>query len=177
MLLDLLRNRRSIRKYTDQEIEEEKLELLIEAVLRSPSSRSLTPWEFVVVNDREVIARLARAKTHGSSFLAGAPLAIVVCADPAKSDVWIEDASIAALLLHLCAADLGLGSCWIQIRNRQHDDQTSSEIYVQQILGLKPDIAVEAIVAIGYSAEDKPGRAAETLLYERVSYNKYGNRG
>ena len=176
MLLDLLRNRRSIRKFTDQEIEAEKLDLLIEAVLRSPSSRSLNPWEFIVVTDRDAIAQLARAKTHGSSFLAGAPLAIVVCADPAKSDVWVEDASIASLLLHLCATDLGLGSCWIQIRNRQHDQKTDSDSYVKNLLGLKPDMAVEAIVAIGYGAEEKQGHPADTLLYERVSYEKYGNR-
>ena len=176
MLLDLLRERRSIRKFTDQKIEEDKLEILIEAVLRSPSSRSLNPWEFVVVTDEDSIAALARSKTHGSSFLAGAPLAIVVCADPAKSDVWVEDASIASLLLHLCAADLGLGSCWIQIRNRQHDETTDSDTYVKDILDLKPDMAVEAIIAIGYGAEDKSGHSADTLLYERVSYEKFGNR-
>lgn len=176
MLLELLRKRRSIRKFTGQKIEEEKLDILIEAALRSPSSRGLNPWEFVVVTDSGTIGELARSKTHGSSFLAGAPLAIVVCADPAKSDVWIEDTSIASLLLHLCAADLGLGSCWIQIRKRQHDEKTGSETYVKNILGLKPDMTVEAIVAIGYSAEEKPGRGDDTLLYERISYEKYGNR-
>jgi nitroreductase len=176
MLLDLLRERRSIRKFTDQKIEEEKLDILIEAVLRSPSSRSLNPWEFVVVTDEDTIGALARSRPSGSSFLAGAPLAIVVCADPAKSDVWVEDTSIASLLLHLCAADLGLGSCWIQIRKRHHDNQTDSDTYVKNILDIKPDMAVEAIVAIGYRAEEKPGHAADTLLYERVSYEKYGNR-
>ena len=176
MLLDLLRKRRSIRRFTDQKVEGEKLEVLIESVLRSPSSRGLSPWEFVVVTDEDTIGELARAKTHGSSFLAGAPLAIVVCADPAKSDVWVEDTSIAALLLHLSATDLGLGSCWIQIRNRQYDEQTGSETYVKSILGLDPDMSVEAIVAIGYSAEEKQGRDSESLLYDRISYEKYGNR-
>ena len=176
MLIDLLRERRSIRKFTDQKIEEEKLDILIEAALRSPSSRSLNPWEFVVVTDKDTISALARSKTHGSSFLAGAPLAVVVCADTTKSDVWVEDASIASLLLHLCAADLGLGSCWIQIRNRQHDDTTDSDTYVKDLLGLKPDMAVEAILAIGYGAEEKPGREAQTLLYDRIHYEKYGNR-
>jgi nitroreductase len=175
MLLDLLRERRSIRKFTDQKIEEGTLDILIEAVLRSPSSRSINPWEFVVVTDKETIGALARSRSSGSSFLAGSPLAIVVCADPAKSDVWVEDASIAALLLHLCAADLGLGSCWIQIRKRQHDSQTDSDSYVKNILDIKPDMAVEAIVAIGYKAEEKPGHAIDTLLYERISYQRYGN--
>ncbi len=176
MLLDLLRERRSIRKFTDRKIEEEKVDLLVEAALRSPSSRSLNPWEFVVVTDKDTIGALARSRSSGSSFLAGAPLAIVVCADPAKSDVWVEDTSIAALLLHLSATDLGLGSCWIQIRNRQYDQQTGSETYVKSILGLDPDLSVEAIVAIGYGAEEKPGRNSESLLYDRISYEKYGNR-
>lgn len=176
MLLELLRKRRSIRQFTDQKVDEEKLEILIESVLRSPSSRGLNPWEFVVVTDTDTIGALARSKTHGSSFLAGAPLAIVVCADPAKSDVWIEDTAIASLLLHLCAADLGLGSCWIQIRNRQYNEQTDSETYVKNILELGPDMSVEAIVAIGYGAEEKPGRDGDSLLYERISYEKYGNR-
>lgn len=170
MLLDLLRKRRSIRQFTDQKVEKEKLEVLIESVLRSPSSRGLNPWEFVVVTDEDTIAALARSKAHGSSFLAGAPLAIVVCADPAISDVWIEDTSIASLILHLCAADLGLGSCWIQIRKRPHDEQTEAEAYVKDTLELKPGISVEAIIAIGYAAEEKPGRAGDSLLYERISY-------
>lgn len=173
MLLDLLRSRRSIRKFKDQEVEQEKLDVLIEAALRSPSSRSLNPWEFIVVTDRDTIKELARAKTHGSAFLAGAPLAIVVCADPSKSDVWIEDTSIASLILHLCAADLGLGSCWIQIRKRQHDEHTSSEAHVARTLGLPPEMVVEAMVAIGYSAEEKPGRSIDSLLYERISYDTF----
>ncbi|MGI9536975.1 MAG: nitroreductase family protein [Desulfocapsaceae bacterium] len=176
MLLDLLRKRRSIRQYTNQKVEVEKLEILIESVLRSPSSRGLNPWEFVVVTNEDTIAELARAKTHGSSFLAGAPLAIAVCADPGKSDVWVEDTAIASLLLHLSATDLGLGSCWIQIRSRQHDDQTGSETYVKNVLGLEQDMSVEAIVAIGYSAEEKAGRDSESLLYDRISYERYGNR-
>ncbi len=176
MLLEILRKRRSIRKFEDKAVEQEKLDIIIEAMLRSPSSRGLNPWEFVVVTDRVTIKKLARAKPHGASFLADAPLAIVICADPSISDVWIEDTSIASLIVHLCATDLGLGSCWIQIRNRQHDKQTGSESYVIDTLGLKADMAVEAIVAIGYGAEVKPGRASDSLLYDRVSYEEFGKK-
>ena len=82
MFIDLLRSRRSIRKFEDRPVELEKVDLLVEAVLRSPSSRGSNPWEFVVVNDPAIINRLSTAKPHGASFLANAPLAIVVCADP-----------------------------------------------------------------------------------------------
>lgn len=176
MFIQLLRKRRSIRRFEDRSVEQEKLDTLIEAVLRSPSSRGLNPWEFVVVTDRDTIMKLAEAKTHGSAFLANAPLAVVVCADPTISDVWIEDASIASLILHLCSTDLGLGSCWIQIRQRQHDDQTGADSYVIDTLGLKPGICVEAIVAIGYPAAEKPGHEPSSLLYDRVSYEKYGKK-
>jgi nitroreductase len=168
MFFDLIARRRSIRRYKDQSVEEEKIERLIEAALRAPSSRDLNPWEFVVVTDREKIVRLAQAKPHGASFLKRAPLAIVVCADPQASDVWVEDASIAAIYLHLAAVELGLGSCWIQIRLRQHDTQLSSEAYVAEVLDLRPGLSVSAIVAIGYPAEEKSPHPRERLPFAKV---------
>lgn len=174
MFIDLLRKRRSIRRFEERSIEAEKLDILVEAVLRSPSSRGFSPWHFVFVTDQDTIARLAQSKAHGSAFLARAPLAVVVCADPAKSDVWVEDASIASLIVHLCCTDLGLGSCWIQIRKREHDDRKSAETHVIETLELNPEIKVEAIVAIGYPAEQKPGHESSTLLYDRVSHKKLG---
>ncbi len=176
MFIHLLQKRRSIRQFLPHAIEQEKIDSLLEAVLRSPSSRSLNPWEFIVVDDKETIAALAKAKPHGAAFLKNAPLAIVICADPEKCDVWVEDCSIAAILLHLAAEDLKLGSCWVQIRLRQHDDNLSASEYVAKLLKLKAGMEVEAIVAIGSPAEEKPGHAKDTLLYERISYNYYGNR-
>ena len=176
MFIELLRKRRSIRKFADRQVEQEKVDLLVEAMSRSPSSRSLNPWEFVVVEDREVIKDLARAKPHGATFMQGAPLAIAVCADPARCDVWVEDASIAALLLHLTATDLGLGSCWVQIRLREHDQSQMASAYVAEQLGLPAGMEVEAIIAIGYPAEEKPGHPATSLLTERVHRGKFGLR-
>ena len=174
MLIDLLRTRRSIRKFTDRPIEEEKLDLLIEAVLRAPSSKGRVPWEFVVITDKETIQRLSRAKPHGAAFLDGAPLVVVVCADPERSDVWVEDAAITALLLHLEALDLGLGSCWVQVRLRDHDAQHSSQEYVAEVVGLDPALVVEAMVAVGYPAELKPGHPASSLPRDKVSYDRHG---
>ncbi|MBW6521714.1 MAG: nitroreductase family protein [Desulfoarculaceae bacterium] len=174
MFVDLLRVRRSVRKFQDQPVEKEKLDILIEAVLRSPSSRGLKPWEFVVVQDKELLARLAQAKPHGASFVKNAPLAIVVCADPAKCDVWVEDCAIAAILLHLAATDLGLGSCWVQIRLREHTSGRPAEDYVAELLTLKPGMVVEAIIAIGYPAETLAGHPRSSLLEQKVSFERYG---
>ena len=174
MFLDLLRKRRSIRLYDSRPVEKKHIDCLIEAMLRSPSSRSLNPWHFVVVTDPGLIEGLSKAKPHGAKFLKNAPLAIVVCADPSVSDVWVEDCSIASLHLHLAATDLGLGSCWIQIRKRQHDESLSSEQYVAKILHIPEEMRVEAVIAVGYPKEEKQGQPGSSLLYERVSYDKYG---
>jgi nitroreductase len=170
MFLDLLKKRRSIRQFMERPVEKEKIDLLVEAMLRSPSSRGLNPWEFVVVTDRLLIDDLAKAKAHGSAFMKNGPLAIVVCGDPARGDVWIEDCSIAALIIHLAATDLGLGSCWIQIRQRDHDGKISAEEYVKKLLGLKENLMIEAIIAIGYPKEEKPGHPHASLPFDKVSY-------
>lgn len=170
MFIDLVRKRRSIRQFQEKGVEKEKVELLIEAMLRAPSSRSLNPWEFVVVTEKETIHALSRAKPHGAAFVKNAPLVIVVCADPERCDVWIEDCSIASIFLHLAATDLDLGSCWVQVRLREHDAQQSAEAYVADVLGLKEGKVVEAMIAIGYPAEEKNGHPASSLLSERVSW-------
>jgi nitroreductase len=174
MVLSLLRKRRSIRQFKPQPIEAEKVEALIEAALRSPSSRGRNPWQFVVVDDTETLGRLARAKAHGSEFLAGAPLAVVVCADPQRCDVWVEDCAIAAILLQLAAESLELGSCWVQIRQRPHGDGRSAEAYVREMLGLPETLVVACIVGIGYPVRRPPGHPRASLSFDRVHRNRFG---
>lgn len=176
MFIDLLRSRRSIREFKDRPVEAEKIDLLVEAALRSPSSRDFNPWEFVVVTDPKIIGRLARAKPHGASFLAKAPLAIAVCVDPEKSDVWVEDVSIATTILHLTATDLGLGSCWIQLRKRDHDDTQTAGGYAADVLGLPSGMDVSSIMAIGYPDRNLPPHPKEALPDEKVSLDRYGAR-
>jgi nitroreductase len=172
-MIELLRKRRSIRKFTEQKVDPETVELLIEALLRAPSSRGINPWEFVVVDDRELLSCLSRAKEHGAEFLLNAPLAIVVCADSTRSDVWIEDCSIASIIVQLAALSLGLGSCWAQVRNRRHDDSRSAEENVREILGMPEHFTVESIIGIGYPGETKRPIPAGNLQYEKVKRNRY----
>ena len=113
---DLLFHRRSIRKYTEQLLSPDDVKLIMEAGLVAPSSKGKMPWQFVVVDDKQKLAALSQCKDFGAKPIAGCALAIVVVVDPYESDVWIEDASIAAFAMQLQAQDLGLGSCWIQIR-------------------------------------------------------------
>ena len=131
VILDLLRKRRSIRKFQPHSVERDKIEALVEAAVRTPTSRGRNPWEFIVVNDQKLLQKLGIAKENGSAFLTNAPLAIVVAADTDKSDVWTEDCSIAAIVIQLTAEELGLGSCWVQVRLRPHDATSSAESYVK----------------------------------------------
>ena len=174
MFDDLIRKRRSIRRFRDQPVEPEKVDRLLEAALRAPSSRSLNPWEFVVVDDRPLLEKLAGCKPHGAGFLAQAPLGIVVCADPARCDVWVEDCAIAVTFIQLMAVALGLGSCWIQVRKRTHASGCPARDDIARHLDLPDRLAVEAMIAIGYPAHPKAGHARDTLLFERVHRNGFG---
>lgn len=162
-MIELLRSRRSIRQYLDRPIEPEKIERLREAMLRAPSSRNLDPWEFIFVEDRALLAKLAACKPHGAAFLKGAALGIVVCGDSTRSDVWVEDCSIASILAQMVAQSMGLGSCWVQVRKRMHDDQVSAGHYIQGLLGIPEHIEVESIIAVGYPAEQRSPVPAEDL--------------
>jgi nitroreductase len=175
MFIDLIRQRRSIRKFTDEAIEVDKIEVLKEATLRPPSSMGHNPWEFIFVTDQQLLAKLAKAKPHGSSFLAGARLGIVVCADPEKSDVWIEDASIATIFIQLAVESLGLGSCWVQIRERMHDDTKSAEAFIAEVLNIPSNLKVATMVGIGYPAEQKAPHTREELQDEKIFLNRYGS--
>ena len=173
MFIELIKTRRSIRKFKSTPIEQEKIDILIEAALRSPSSRSINPWRFVVVDDKNLIEKLSCAKPHGAGFLKNAPLAIAVCADTEKSDVWIEDASIASIFIHLAAHSLKLGSCWIQIRKREQNASKTADTYVKELLNIPDNIMIESIIAIGYPDEMKKGHDHQTLQYNKVSLNTY----
>ena len=175
MFMDLITNRRSIRRYTADKVEAEKIELLKEAALRAPSSRGVNPWEFVFITDRILLQKLSEAKPHGSSFLKDAQLGIVVCADPQKSDVWVEDASIATIFIQLAAASLELGSCWIQIRDRMHHETQSAEAYIAELLKIPSNLKIGSMVAVGYPAESKSPHPKENLQKEKIHLNQYGS--
>jgi nitroreductase len=171
-MIELLRARRSIRQYQRRRIEPEKIEVLKEAALRSPSSRNLNPWQFVFVDDSTTLKAMSRCKPHGAEFLAGAQLGIVVCGDTAASDTCTEDCSIAAILIQMTAQSLGLGSCWVQVRLRSYDEQTLSEQYVRRLLGMADQTQVECIIAVGYPAESLPPIPADSLEQAKIRINK-----
>ncbi len=172
-MIEILRNRRSVRKFEKRAIEEGKVEILKEALLRSPSSRSINPWEFIFVDDGKTLQKLGQAREHGSGFLAGAALAVVILGDTSKSDTCIEDCSIAAITLQYGAESLGLRSCWCQIRMRRHAGQRSSEDYVRKLLEIPDHFLVECIIGIGYPAEAKKPHDRGGLEWEKIRHDRF----
>jgi nitroreductase len=164
-MLELMRKRRSIRKFLDKPIEQEKLDAILECALRSPSSRGRQPWEITVVTDRKLLGKLSKAKPHGGTFIAEAAVAYVVAGFPGVTDMWIEDCSIVSIVIQLEAEALGLGSCWVQIRNRPHDDTAMASDDIKDVLGLDDGCEVLSVIAVGYKGEEKQG-------HTDVPYNK-----
>jgi nitroreductase len=174
MFFELIESRRSIRKFSSRPVEKEKIDSLIEAALRAPSSRDFRPWRFIVVDDPALLEKLSEAKPHGAAFLKNAALGIVVCGDTTASDVWVEDCAIASTFVHLAAHDLGLGSCWIQIRKRPHSPEKTADIYIRELLGIPEALSVASIIAVGYPDETKSSHSKESLAYNQVFFNGFG---
>ena len=170
---DLITKRRSTRKFTEELLKPEEVELLLKAALKSPASKSKNPWQFIVVEDKEQLVRLSQCKAAGSKPLENCVLAIVVVADPLSSDVWIEDASIASIMIQLQAKDLGLGSCWIQIRERFTVNDESSGEYIREMLDIPLQLQVLSIIAIGHKAQERSPFDDEKLQWEKVHIGKY----
>ena len=171
--VELLQKRRSIRKYKETAVEPEKIKQILTAALMSPSSKRTNPWEFVVVDNHEILAKMSACRTYGSQLLENAPVGIVVCADTTKTDMWQCDASIASILMQLEAEELGLGSCWVQVYKREKDENQTAEEYMRELLGIPKNFAVLNIVAIGYKDEERKPYDLEKLKYEKIHYGKF----
>jgi len=172
-MIDLLHTRRSVRKFTEQPIEAEKLELLKEAVLRSPSSKNSNALEFIFVDDLTLIEKLAQCKPSGASALKTATLAVVVLANESQTVAWIEDCSIASILLQLEAHSLGLGSCWIQIRGRDYSEEKTSEMYLRETFDIPDGFKILSIVAIGHPLQNHEGKPFSDLDFRKIHKNRF----
>ncbi|MDE6824948.1 MAG: nitroreductase family protein [Duncaniella sp.] len=169
----LLIERRSIRRYTSEKIDPESVKLILEAGLLAPTSKSSRAWQFVVVEDEDVLTRLSQCKAMGAGPIGKCPLAVVVAVDATATEPWIEDASVAATMMMLQASALGLGSCWIQIRDRFTADGTPSNEYVQEALGIPETCPVVCIMTFGYKDEERKPQDLEKLKWENVHIGKF----
>ncbi len=170
---ELIKVRRSHRAFTEELLSGDDVKLLLRAGLMAPSSKGLHSYEFIVVEDKQMLAALSKSKQVGSDFLSGAPLAIVVLADPRISDVWIEDASVAATNILLQAEDLGLGACWIQLRDRLSAEGEPTEDIVKSLLNIPDEMRAVCMIAVGHKGMERKPQNEDRLKWERVHIGQY----
>ena len=147
-LQDVLQSRRSIRKYTEEPVSKEDIDLLMHAAMSGPSACNKMPWEFYVVTDEAVLEKLRNASRYSKIY---APLAIVVCGSLSRAlpsqlaPYWIQDCSAATENILLAATDLGLGTVWCGIH-----PQKRAEERVREALGLTEKHIPLNIIYVGH---------------------------
>ncbi|MDH6353912.1 nitroreductase [Dysgonomonas sp. PH5-45] len=169
---ELITNRRSIRRFTTEKIESKHVELVLRAALMSPSSRNIRPWHFIAIENKETLSKLSECRPAAKQ-IKDCALAVVVTGDSLASDVWVEDCTIAATMMQLQAEELGLGSCWVQVRERYADEDFLAEDYIKNILDLPMQLHVLSIIIFGYKDENKPPHKNEDLLWEKIHIDKF----
>lgn len=172
-LLDILLNRRSVRVYTDEKISEENLKKILQAGLLSPTGRNRKPWEFIVVQDKESLAKMSKSRIMGAGMLSGAAAAIVVLGDEEQTDVWTEDCSIAMSNMHLMASSLGVGSCWIQGRLREASEGVSTEAYLRDMFDFPFNMRLEAILSLGMSDQETAAHSLSEADENKIHWERY----
>jgi len=155
--VNLLLERRSIRRYQLQPVQDDKVEALLQAAMAAPSAVARDPWRFIVLRDATLRSQVAAGLPNGK-FLARAPLGIVVCGDPSaahdqQESYLLQDCSAAIENILLAAHLLGLGACWLGVHPR-----AQRMALVRQVLGIPESILPVAVIAIGYPAETKAAR-------------------
>ncbi len=151
--LETIFARRSIRKYTQEPVEQKEIEMLLKAAMAAPSASNRKPWQFVVVTERETLDALAEAHPYGK-MLFDAPLCISVCGDLTEIErYWVQDCSAATENLLLAATALGLGAVWLGVYPR--DQRVAS---LRTTLALPDHITPLNLISIGHPAEEKEPR-------------------
>jgi nitroreductase len=176
MFNELAKKRRSVKVYAARAVERGKIDAIIEAALRSPTGRAARPWAFVVVTDKTLLEKLSVAKPLGAAFVKDAPVAVVVCGDPSASGLWVEDCSVAAVTMQYAAHALGLGSRWAQMKGNNFNEGKTSTQYIAELLALPENLTVHCIIAIGYPGEEMVPYKKDELRFDKVSYNRYGQK-
>lgn len=167
-LLEVMRSRRSVRQYTEEKISDEQIKKILSAALLAPSGHSKYPCEFIVVKNPETLEKLSHCRVGVAKMLASAAAAVVVIADAEKSDTIVEDSAVAMMNMELAATALGIGNCWIQVRNRDAENNLPAEEYLREILKFPANFKCQAILSLGIAAKQPRPRELDKLNFDKV---------
>lgn len=173
-VMENILNKKSVRKYTKEEVKKEQLEMLVRAGMAAPSARNSQPWLFFVIDDRTILDNLAK-QLPNAKMLLSAKAAIVVCGNLQKAlegdgrEFWVQDCSAATQNILLAAESMGLGAVWTGAYPRK---ETVNIIKVE--LGLPEHIVPLNVIPIGWqTGEEKP---KQKYTEENVRWNKWEDK-
>ena len=172
---EVVKKRRSIRKYIGKEISLDKLILILESAKNSPSSGNLQDFRFIIVNDKDKKNKIAEACLK-QDWMNSAPIFIVVCSDikrlkeyyKSKADEYsLQNAAAAAMIISLKSTDLGLSSCWVSVFDQKE---------ISQILRIKEGVIPQIILTLGYEYT-LPLKPPQKISLDKILFfNKYGDK-
>ena len=166
--LDMILSRRSIRAYTDEPVTQVQIEQLLRAAMSAPSANNEQPWQFVVIDERELLDTIPDEVHPYAQMLKEAPVAILICGEPRRqhhAGYWEQDCAAATQNLLLAAHSLGLGAVWLGVHPREKRVRR-----MRRLLNLPDSLVPFALIAIGWPAEEKP--PSDRYDPERVHYNR-----
>ena len=176
-LLDVMRKRRTIRKFTEKDVSEEQVETLLEIAMCAPNRLNRQPWRFVVIRDKELQKQLADLlRIH--PYLETAPVVIAVCGLPKASPTWIMDVSAATENMLLAASAMGLGAAWVGAPDTVQWNLCEEALYDALAIPLD-DVRIPTLVAVGHPAPEAKMQLSPHGKHDRfdrtkVHYGKWG---
>jgi nitroreductase len=172
-MMDTILKRRSVRRFTSQMVGGELVDKILKAVMTAPSSKNVRSTRIAVSASPEVLEAVSKMRSTGTRFVAGAPLVFFVMGDDSATDLWAINAAISATILQLAAEELGLGSCWVHVDGRPHDeslpDGMTAEEYLRENISGLPPFRILCAVAVGHPAE-QPHPRAQTDDEDKIFY-------
>ena len=174
-VFDVIRKRRTIRKFTDEDVSEEQVETLLEMAMCAPNRLNRQPWHFVVIRDKGLQEQLADLlRVH--PYLETAPVVIAVCGLPKASPTWKMDVSAATENMLLAATGLGLGAAWVGAPDTVMWNLLEETL--RDVLAIPYDyVRIAALVAVGHPAQERPPHGKHDRFDStKVHYGKWGQR-
>ncbi|MEJ6952418.1 nitroreductase family protein [Natronospora cellulosivora (SeqCode)] len=167
-VMENIKARRSIRKYKDEKLSKEEIEYLLSAAMSAPSAGNAQPWEFVVIDNKEILNEIPKFHQY-SSMLKEASHAILVCGNidlEKYQGFWVQDCSAATQNMLLAATAKDIGSVWLGVY--PEEDRIEG---LRKLLDLPDNVIPFSLVSLGYPAENKG--SVDRYSEDKVHYNKY----
>jgi nitroreductase len=166
--LEAIRTRRSVRRYTSEQVAPEQLEVVLRAAMQAPSASNSQPWAFIVATDHKLLNEIPKFHPY-SQMLFSAPLAVLICADDSyvkKPGRWMLDCSAATQNMLLAAHEIGLGAVWLMI---YPDSERIRRI--KDLFGIPEIVTPVNLIAIGHP--DEHPLPEDRYKPERIHYERW----